>query len=303
MPPYAVADCGTLWAAMAPSAHNLAEVFAAAGGITSDLSAEELEQALEILLAEGQRLWAVTVSPDAFARHVAHVMGEDATVTELHPDVLLASAALAGDRRAIELVDEMVRASAARATLPGAPADEIAQQVREQLLVGTGEAATPKLSQYSGRGPLGAWLRVLVTRAGLTARRTESRRTAKHSRDDDLAELASGESTPELQMLRSAYAVPFRDAFGEALATLPPEDRNLLRLHLVDGLSIDRLGVLHGIHRATAARRLTRLRSQILSKTRELLLQRLRISQSDFSSLVGLMLSRIEVSTSFLDTR
>lgn len=285
---------------MDATSSSLAAAFLAAGGAAGELSPEIVEASLRAIFDEGMRTWDVGATPERFAAHVATLVEDGGALAELHPDLVLVSAVLSGDREAITHVDGLVRGFAARAALPGVAADELAQVVRAQLLLPQDGGTAPKLTQYAGRGPLGAWLRVLITRTGLTLQRAENRRGAKLSRDEDLADMTVGDSTPELQMIRSAYAAPFREAFGEALAALPAEDRNLLRLHLVDGLSIDRLGALHNVHRATAARRLTRAREAVLAKTRELLEQRLRISQSDFSSLVGLMLSRLEISSSFL---
>jgi RNA polymerase sigma-70 factor, ECF subfamily len=265
-----------------------------------------IEAAFSDLIQSGRALWPnVTIDETSFAERVYELCRDRpsaASIGELHPDVLLAEGALAGDRHALSALDGLIRSAAERAALRGAPSDELAQRVREQLLWSDSERA-PKLTQYSGKGPLGAWLRVLVTRTGLTMQRGENRRSAKLTDDDALANAPALETSPELQMLRSAYAGPFRDAFRDALRALSPEDRNMLRLHLVDGLGIDQLAPIYGVHRATAARRLVRAKETVLASTRQILQQRLGIADSDFTSLVGMMLSRIEVSTSFLDSR
>ena len=49
-----------------------------------------------------------------------------------------------------------------------------------------------------------------------------------------------------------------RGAVREAVRRLDRADRHLLREHLLNGLTIDQLGAVLGIHRATAARRIAR---------------------------------------------
>jgi RNA polymerase sigma-70 factor (ECF subfamily) len=61
---------------------------------------------------------------------------------------------------------------------------------------------------------------------------------------------------PELEYLKRTYRAEIRQAFEEAARGLEPEERNLLRDHYAHGLSIDRIAVVHGFHRATAARRI-----------------------------------------------
>lgn len=76
----------------------------------------------------------------------------------------------------------------------------------------------------------------------------QSRRTKHHDDDDALARAPALGASPEMAVLRVAYAEPFRAAFREAIALLAPEDRTMLRLHLVDNLGIDRLAPMYGIH-------------------------------------------------------
>ncbi|MFY0535383.1 hypothetical protein [Nannocystis pusilla] len=52
------------------------------------------------------------------------------------------------------------------------------------------------------------------------------------------------------------------------MAELDEQARNLLRQHLLDGLSIDQIAGLQRVHRATAARRLVRVREDLAQRTR-----------------------------------
>ncbi len=110
------------------------------------------------------------------------------------------------------------------------------------------DGVAPRIASYSGRGALGAWVRVAAVRVGL--RLTEQRRAPMPTIESALS------TDPELDYVRSRYKSSFSQALTEGLATLSPEERNLLRLHFVDGLTIDGLAPFFGVHRATAARRL-----------------------------------------------
>jgi RNA polymerase sigma-70 factor (ECF subfamily) len=62
------------------------------------------------------------------------------------------------------------------------------------------------------------------------------------------------------------------------------------------GLGIDQIAALHGVHRATAARRLERAREALLVATRKSLMSRLSIDSAEFESLMDLIRSRLDVS-------
>src|SRR5213075_2756151 len=81
-----------------------------------------------------------------------------------------------------------------------------------------------------------------------------------------------------------------------ALAELAAEDRNLLRMSLVDQLSIDEIGTIFGIHRATAARRLAAVRDQVQERTRKIMVQRLKLGRSELKSILGFIRSHLDLS-------
>jgi RNA polymerase sigma-70 factor (ECF subfamily) len=70
----------------------------------------------------------------------------------------------------------------------------------------------------------------------------------------------------------------------------------LLRLHHVESLNIDELAPIFQIHRATVARRLAKAREEISERTRSLLVSRLRLSESECASIMGMILSQLDIS-------
>jgi len=84
-------------------------------------------------------------------------------------------------------------------------------------------------------------------------------------------------------------------AVTAAVAAMDPQHRLLLRQHYLDGLSIDRLAALHGIHRATATRRLASVREELALTVRTRLMTKLDIGVGTLDSIVRLVGSELEL--------
>jgi len=101
---------------------------------------------------------------------------------------------------------------------------------------------------------------------------------------------------PELGFLRAQYRETVDAALRAALAGLDARSRALLRYQLIDGWSIDQVGKLYGVHRATAARWLSDAREALGELIRAELAARLRIATEDVDSIVRLVQSRVDMS-------
>nr|WP_276599329.1 sigma-70 family RNA polymerase sigma factor [Nannocystis sp. SCPEA4] len=215
-------------------------------------------------------------------------------------DLYLAGACVAGERRAIAAFTErFVRvsvAAAARSRRDGPAADDMVQLVLEKLLAPRGELP-PRLAEFSGQGGLRAWVRVTVVRAGIDLERTQARRIVPDTSEPaSNLEAVATTTDPELDYLKRHYRDEFRQAFAAALAELDPRSRNALRHHLIDRLSIDQIGALYNVHRATAARWISRSREALLAGTREQLRGRLQLSEGEYASIMRLIDSMLEIS-------
>ena len=184
-----------------------------------------------------------------------------------------------------------------RLNLPESSLAEVKQLLRAKLLVST-EAAPAKITEFSGQGALLGWLRVVAMRTAISLLRQRSDKPLDELGGDDRVMAATED--PELVYLRNRYQSEFKEAFAAALAQLTSEQRNLLRLHLVDGMNIDKLGMMFQIHRATAARWLHSARESVFTETRRLLQQRLRLSPAEFDSLVRVLRSQLDLSVARL---
>lgn len=233
-------------------------------------------------------------SDEAFEAFVKQRAGEAVEVDQLHlADLFVVHHALRGHARALAAVQEQLarlRPVLRRTGASPGLVEELIAELPFELLAPRADAA-PKLAGYTGRGPLGGWLRVVAARALVERRRREGVQLD----DGVLEKLAAAELGPELTLLRLRYRDELAAAVAAALAALEPRLRLLLRQHYLDGLSIDQLGALHGIHRATAARQLTRLREELAQTVREALLAKLGVGGDTLDSIVRLVGSELEL--------
>jgi len=172
-------------------------------------------------------------------------------------------------------------------------AADLRQILREKLFVAP-PGARPKLAEYAGQGQLDSWLRITAVRVFLDLGRRKDRARETPTADGVLTMPDPGDLS--LEVIKAEYRAAVGQAMRDASAALEPADRHLLHQHYVAGLSIDQLGVALGIHRATAARRVVRAREALVGETRALLVTRLQLSDEDLDEVIGMVLSRLDVS-------
>ena len=189
-----------------------------------------------------------------------------------------------------------VRPTVGRVVLSPELLDELRQTLRVRLLTGP----TPRISQYKGNGPLGAWVRVTAARIALELKEASERRGISDSAVLDA--LAATGSSPELTAAKIQHRQLFRAELERCFQDLEPRDKTLLRMHFLHDMSIDEMGRILRVHRATVARWLVALRRRIFDQ----LCDRLAIqisSGSEINSLIRLVHSDIELSVHrLLDT-
>ena len=241
----------------------------------------------------------VTLAAEAFAARAGAL---EVAALEAHgADLYLAWACLAGDPIALRRFDDGVLrpASDGVRAIDRSPAfvDEVQQRVRAHLLVGDG---SPRLADYAGRGPLRAWVAVAAVRTALMMRRAQGRK--REVADDDWAGALSLVATgnPELDLLKHQHADAFAAALRDAALALEPRLRAVLAMHFTEGLSIDEIGAVYAVHRATAARWVQRAKDELHATTRGLLTERLGLTPSEIERVGALVRSQLDVSLSQL---
>jgi RNA polymerase sigma-70 factor (ECF subfamily) len=169
------------------------------------------------------------------------------------------------------------------------------QIVLERLLVGNpSKGAVPKIADYRGSGPLQSWVATAAATTLLMLRRSASRR--REQSEESGGSALGARLDPELDYLKLRYKTEVEEAIIGALAQLNDRDSTLLRLHLGERMSIDALGTLYSVNRATAARWLAAARTALVAKTKEALQARLQLNEQECDSMVALVQSQLDVS-------
>ncbi len=268
---------------------------------------QEAVDAIADRLARAAAQWPdLDVPPAVFVAHLARHLPPDEPVADaldrMHTgDLYLACACAAGNARAIQQClaqhGRMIATEAARTRhIAG---DELEQELRVALFVARGEQP-PLIADYAGRGPLSRWLRAVVVHSALKARE-QRRGPAALPNAEPLSEsrdFAESAGDPELLALELAHRSAFSRAFALAMKSLTAEERTMLRQRFLDGLGIDALAPLYGMHRATIARRLVRLRAQLLHRVRRTLAEAEGLATSEITSVLRAVRGRLDLSIS-----
>jgi RNA polymerase sigma-70 factor (ECF subfamily) len=242
-----------------------------------------------------------TIDVDAvqFGRYVAERVSPTRVEAQLEQveagDLYLAFACGLGLPRALASFDEYalkhVPRFVARVTRSAEVVDDVRQRLRELLFV---VGSPPKIFEYAGRGPLGGWVRVAAIRLAMNATRDEERAS------DRGRTLAVDERDAELDLLKARYAPEVQLAFEATLRALTTDQRNVLRMHYVDGLTMDEIGAAYDASRSTAARWIADARQMILDDTRRRLREAFAGTDSEIESLIRLVQSQLEMSLQLL---
>jgi len=264
-----------------------------------------LEDLVQRAIASARAAWPAIILDEARFRQslLRAVEGQSDPARALGDvcaaDLWLAQACALGDARALEAFDRehLARVPIFLARHPArALADEVGQVLRERLLLRR-EDGPPRIADYTGRGPLGSWLRVATLRAA--ANLTRSEKTHDELEDNDLPTGAFAE-VPELRVLEGRYKQAFRDAFRRAFAALAPDERTLLKLHFVDGVTVRKLVPILGVSSATAGRRLQAAQRLLGDRVLAELAHQTDQPAEDLESVVRALMSKLEVSLSAL---
>lgn len=209
-------------------------------------------------------------------------------------DLYLACGCAHGDPEALQIFEKQyltrLKGKLARDRRPPSLIEEICQQVRVSLLVAE-PGRLPRIATYAGRGTLFNWIAV--------AAQHEARRLSPPGpldlRDDwsAIIDTVPGFDNPETASIRNCDKDELRKAFGDAVSSLTPEDRGLLKMNAIDGVSTTALGLLHGVSQSTISRRLTDIRERIGSE-----MERLGVSPRDYRSMLRLLESNASLGIS-----
>jgi RNA polymerase sigma-70 factor, ECF subfamily len=277
--------------------------------LPSDLDPEAAEVSRAALDRQLADAWTVArgewpdfdVPSATFAAHVGRVAagGNDPT-TSLEDlaisDLYLACAALHVSGRALTAFEAHtfgeIHSAAAALRASDADVEEVKQVIRTQLFVSDGQRP-PSVADYAGRGSLRGWVRVIATRELLRMKRKVRKEIPL---EEYILHDQETHGDPELDRLKQAYREQVANALREAVGQLEIRERLLLRYQICDRLSIDEIGAIYQVHRATAARWLGKARSALLALTKERLAIVLSVDPGETDSILRLVQSQLDVS-------
>ena len=264
-------------------------------------SRADLDPAVAAALARARAAWPeLAVDDAAFAAAIAAAVADaadpGAAVAELAiEDLYLAQACATGAKAALDAFgrrcDPAVLAALRQLGLAADAVDDLLHEVRTKLFVGDG---APRIATYSGRAALPSWARTIATRAAVD----RLRKQPAASDDEVLEALPDLADGPELAHFRQTYRVELKAAFEAALGTLEVRERNVLRHHYVDQLTLDDIGALYGVHKATVSRWLESARTALAKRTRAGFQLRVPMRPEELDSVLRLLQSHIDLSLS-----
>lgn len=180
-----------------------------------------------------------------------------------------------------------IEAALRSSRLPADGIDDVRQHVLLKLLGPGG-----RLREYAGRGDLAGWLRVVTTREVLTWRRRRRDREVPVS--DPIGEAGLAHD-PELSFIKAGHRAALLTALRETIDALEPRERALLRDRFRDGLTLEQLAAVHGVHRASVARWLAHLREHLQVELRRRLAAHLGVDPVEIDGVIGWVRSRFDI--------
>ncbi|MCY1015028.1 sigma-70 family RNA polymerase sigma factor [Pyxidicoccus sp. MSG2] len=217
--------------------------------------------------------------------------------TDPQEDLALARACARGDAAALAAFESRfispLKKSLLLRGLDVTTADEALQFLRVKLFVPEG-ARPPRILDYAGQGTLLAWLRVAALRTALNMLR--ERKGAVGLDDSQLEEVAAPTDDADRRYIKDRYRKDFTEVFQEALKALPPRDRTLLRLHLVEGLGTAQIARAYRVDRSTVKRWLAQSREWLRNEVRVRLAARIGVDTPALGSLLRELQSQLDLS-------
>jgi len=266
--------------------------FAAAGG-TGD------EAVLAAQLRAATEAWPeLAVAPERFASELGRRLPPGIALTAIKAtDVYVAVACIDRDEAAIVAVRQIlakeVAIAASKTTATRDQVADVTASLARVLFVDEPDRPAA-LRDYSGRGDLKSYLRVIAMRE--LVRVVNRGRREVNLEDDDLLDRIVPASDPELSILRAQYREIVDASMRAALGRIDERGRALLRYTFIDGWTVDRVGQVYKVHRATAARWIAAVRTELGEHIRDELAGRLRVQVDEVDSIIRLVQSRIDVS-------
>jgi RNA polymerase sigma-70 factor len=265
------------------------------------------ERALRDFVERGRAAWPeLRVEPRDLVVYVAARFQPGQTLEATHAEGLyLAFACARGSERAVAAFGNAYGAvmdACYRRLGFTRHAEEISQRVMRSIFVHDGQSG-PAIVNYTGRGSLANWVRVVTVREAYRVTRGERNLAQREvgGIDERIMDRAvNDEANPELLHLKRDYRSKFKASFQQAFERLTHRERNVLRYQYLDGLNLEQIGTIYNASRATVARWRAGARAKLLAETRKIMRDEHRVPLDEFDGAMRLIESAMDVSLSRL---
>jgi RNA polymerase sigma-70 factor (ECF subfamily) len=217
-------------------------------------------------------------------------------------DLLLATAALAGCSEAQANLEGLIRETIRPALLKYLRSDEplveeVAQCTVVDVLYGRQAGRRAKLATYSGGGRLTGWLTTVAKHTANDHLKQRGRMPGHELNELDAhaAPPLPDDDQDTAPYLRD-YGKQLMSAIKRAIEDLPAKPRTLLKMSLVEGMSIDEIGRFYGVHRATAAKWIKEAKLLIVDQSQQAFCGQTGAATTDFKSIVRVLVGYVDVS-------
>jgi RNA polymerase sigma-70 factor (ECF subfamily) len=224
-----------------------------------------LEAARDALVRAAEEWGLVAAGASSFRKYLAKIDATSKAVEAHGPDLALAFMCSLGDQRALAVFERehlsAIPDYVARLHLSEDLLQELLQILRVSLFTGP----SPRIHRYSGKGPLGAWLRIVSLRCAFDELK---RPLAEAALDSTLLDLFASAHDVERDVSQAEWRARLHDAVEASLGALTAREKTILRLHYVEGLNVETIGTIYRVHRATVARWILGIRGDVMSALR-----------------------------------
>jgi RNA polymerase sigma-70 factor (ECF subfamily) len=216
------------------------------------------------------RYSSLSIEAHAYARFVGERLVQSGRslgeLARLHgADLALTWACTGLDKVALQIFDSsFLRKTATYVRRADADVDEIAQRLREKLLVAK-PGALPRIADYLGTGPLEGFVRIAAVRCAISLKRSQL--MWRFTEDKTLDGMASGTQSPESSVAQAQLSQAARLAFAEAAKTLTHKQRQLIRFYHLEDSTLDQLALVYDVHLSTVARWIEQARVELREAT------------------------------------
>jgi RNA polymerase sigma-70 factor (ECF subfamily) len=246
---------------------------------------------LDALFEQGRAAWpALALARPTFDAYVAE--HAEPPRAEHAGDLFLACACAAGVRGAVDAFEASFRPTILRTIQKVDRSPEFAEECHQALRIRLFVSAPRRITMYGGRAKMSTWLTTTTLRTALNLRASRCDRPIDELDEHPLA----AEVNVEQDLVRERYRRDVQLAVEAATQRLTTRERSLLRLHLGERMSIDRLAVIYGVGRSTTARWVAAARGKLLDEARAEIEARLGVSPSELVEVGADVRSALEVS-------